>query len=405
MIFVAIFFVSPLKAIAAKEPVIRILIANENKVNFRADGNKLIFVNGISRKQIRTNSIRIIYGDGEVKYSINNRKGEWFDLPRNFNLIIQNNDKRGIWFKNRRYAGQLRVSLINKKIQVINFLKLEKYLKSVVSSEMPKEFPLPALQAQAIAARTYALKSLGKNKLFDVKSTQSSQVYLGIEAESSKTNKAVISTRSLALFYNEKLINAVFHSSSGGRTEDSGEVWKYQLPYLKSVVDYDQDSTNYRWSVKFKSRELMNLFPELGGVNGLQVIDKSNSNRVLKAEIYGPNGKQLISGKDLRKKLKLLSTKFDIDLKFNELDKEIKFNNINYTDNKSSLLFMNKKDDDFFFEPLPMLPKDHFLLFKGYGAGHGVGMSQWGAKGMAEKGASFRKILKHFYSGVEIKSY
>ena len=403
--FVAIFFVSPLKAIAAKEPVVRILIGNEYKANFRADEDKSIFVNGISRNQIRVNSIRLIYSNGEVKYSINNRKGEWLELPGNFNLIIQNNDKRGIWFKNRRYAGQLRVSLRNEKIQVINFLRLEKYLKSVVGSEMPKEFPLAALQAQAISARTYALQLLGKNKLFDVQSTQASQVYLGLEAETSKTNRAVRSTRSLALFYNEKLINAVFHSSSGGMTEDSGEVWKYQLPYLKSVVDYDQDSTKYRWSVKFSSRELVSLFPELGGVNGLQVIDKSNTKRVLKAIVYGPNGNQIFSGKDLRKKLKLLSTKFDIDLKFNKLDKEIKFNNINYNDDKSSLIFKNKKDDDFSLKPLPMVPKDHFLLFNGYGAGHGVGMSQWGAKGMAEKGASFREILKHFYSGVEIKSY
>ena len=110
---------------------------------------------------------------------------------------------------------------------------------------MPKEFPLAALQAQAIAARTYVLKLLGKNKVFDIHSTQANQVYLGIEAETAKINRAVRSTSSLALFFQNRLIDAVFHSSSGGRTENSGQVWKYQLPFLKSVIDYDQNSKKY----------------------------------------------------------------------------------------------------------------------------------------------------------------
>ena len=190
---------------------------------------------------------------------------------KNFNLIIKNNDNRGIWYKNRRYAGELRVLLNDEKLNIINHLKLEKYLKSVVGSEMPKEFPLAALQAQAIAARTYALKLLGKNELFDIHSTQASQVYLGLESETAKINRAVRSTSSLALFYENKLIDAVFHSSSGGRTENSGQVWKYQLPYLISVIDYDQNSTKYRWLKNLVSAELDKIFPDLGGLNSIQI--------------------------------------------------------------------------------------------------------------------------------------
>lgn len=166
IIFIAIFFISPLKVIAAKEPIIRVLIGEENKARFRADGSKSIFVQGISSKQRPIKSINIVYGDDTASYSINNNLNSWFELPENFNLIIKNNDDRGIWFKNRRYAGELRVLLNDQKLQIINYLKLEKYLKSVVGSEMPKEFPLAALQAQAIAARTYALKLLGKNEVF-----------------------------------------------------------------------------------------------------------------------------------------------------------------------------------------------------------------------------------------------
>jgi len=393
IIFIAIFFISPLKVIAAKEPVIRVLIGEENKARFRADGSKSIFVQGISSKQRPIKSINIVYGNGTATYSINNNLNSWFELPENFNLIIKNNDDRGIWYKNRRYAGELRVLLNDQKLQIINYLKLEKYLKSVVGSEMPKEFPLAALQAQAIAARTYALKLLGKNEVFDIHSTQASQVYLGLEAETAKINRAVRSTSSLALFYENKLIEAVFHSSSGGRTENSGQVWKYQLPYLRSVIDYDQNSTKYRWSKKISSSELDKIFSDIGGLNSIQITKKSNSDRVLVIKLYGPKGTKNISGKNLRKNLKLLSNKFDVNLKFNHINLENKLNSDNKVVGNSAL------------EPLPKIPKDYFLLVKGYGAGHGVGMSQWGAKAMAERGANFRKILRHYYTGVQIKAY
>ena len=400
IIFVAIFFISPLKAATAKEPVIRVLIGHENKARFRADGLKSIFVRGISSNQKRIKSLDIIYSDSKVKYSINNNLNSWFELPKNFNLIIKNNDQRGIWFKNRRYSGELRVSLNDQNLQIINYLKLEKYLKSVVGSEMPKGFPLAALQAQAIAARTYALKFLGKNELFDIHSTQASQVYLGLESETAKINRAVRSTSSLALFYEDKLIDAVFHSSSGGRTENSGNVWKYQFPYLISVVDYDQNSTKYRWLKKFNSAELRKIFSDLGGLSSIQIIERSNSGRVLNIRLVGPVGNKIITGENLRKRLQLLSTKFELDLKF---QKDNKLNKINYYNDKNNLV--NNKFNDLAPYPVPVIPKVYFLFVKGFGAGHGVGMSQWGAKAMAEKGASFRKILKHYYTGVQIKTY
>ncbi len=380
LIFITIFFISPLQAIAAKEPIMRILIGKENKARFRADSQERFLVQGISSEHKRIKSINLFYENNKIKYAINNTN-KWFQLPNDFNLVFRSSDKRGIWFKNRRYAGELRVSLNDNKLNIINYLKLEKYLESVVGSEMPKEFPLAALQAQAIAARTYALKLLDNNKSFDLHSTQSSQVYLGLESETAKTSRAVRSTKSLVLFYQNKLINAVFHSSSGGRTENSGQVWKYQLPYLKSVIDYDQNSTNYRWMNTFNSSELYKVFPDLGGINSIQIIEKSNTNRVLKVRLHGNNGNKIISGKDLREKLQLLSTKFEVDLKFNQIV------------------------DESPHQTLPLIPKNYVLLVKGYGAGHGVGMSQWGAKALADRGSSFREILKHYYTGVQIKTY
>ena len=387
----AIFLISPLTSTAAKEPIIRVFISNENNARFRADSVEDIFVQGVSDKHSKIKSFDLIYKNNKVKYSINNLN-KWFELPKNFNIIIRNNDTRGIWYKNRRYSGELRVSLQDEKLYIINYLKLEKYLRSVVGGEMPKEFPLAALQAQAIAARTYALKLLDKNKLFDINSTQASQVYIGLESEAEKTNRAVLSTSKLALFYNDELIDAVFHSSSGGRTENSGQVWKYQLPYLKSVVDYDQNSTKYRWRNEFSSTELEKIFYDLGEINSIQVIDKSSTDRVLKVRLYGTNGDKTISGKKLREKLQLPSTKFKFYLKF-------------ISNNEDNKFFENKIFDDFVPQGLPSIPTDYFLIVKGFGAGHGVGMSQWGAKTMAERGSNFRQILKHYYTGVQIKTY
>ena len=391
-------FSTPLKNSAYTESIIRVLILNDVKASIRADAFKSLYIKGVPIQKRRIKSIKIIHSKGQSKYSIDNTNEKVFTLPENFNLIIKNNDNRGIWLKNRRYAGELRVSIKNNKLQVINHIEIDKYLESVVGSEMPKEFPLAALQAQAVASRTYAMQLIDKKKNFDVKATEDSQVYLGLESETPITRKAVRSTKSLVMLYQDKLINAVFHSSSGGRTEASGNVWKYQFPYLISVIDYDQKSPKYIWSKKFSSSILDDIFNKLGGLNSIQIIKKSKSNRVLKLLIYGPKGKEIISGKTFRKNLDLQSTKFELDLIDVSNGKEIYETDLSFNLDKDL-------DEDLKPQPLPLMVNDYVLSVKGLGAGHGVGMSQWGAKSMAEKGASFRKILRHYYRGVKISSY
>ena len=155
---------------------------------------------------------------------------------------------------------------------VVNVIGIEKYLGSVVGSEMPAKWPLEALKAQAIASRTYALKQKG-NDLFDIDSTQKHQVYNGLESRTHKTTKAVRSTRSLVLVHDNKLINALFHSSSGGMTENSQDVWKNKYPYLSSVKDFDKNNPKFRWQKKFSNNELTNLFPKTGGLKNIEILD------------------------------------------------------------------------------------------------------------------------------------
>ena len=121
----------------------------------------------------------------------------------------------------------------------------------------------------------------------------------------------------------------------------------------------------------------------------------------MKIKLIGPNGTEIISGKSLREKLRLLSTKFEVDFKFSTKQSNEK----NSYNDKINLGYDNKIVNVLSPHPVPLIPKDYFLLVRGYGFGHGVGMSQWGAKAMAERGSSFRSILKHYYTGVKIKTY
>ena len=146
-----------------------------------------------------------------ILIKINKKK---YDLESNQQFQIRSSDGRGIWVGQKRFSGKLNLFVLDTEILVVNVLEIEKYLSSVVGSEMPAKWPIEALKAQAIASRTYALKQKGNN-LFDIDSTQKNQVYNGLESRTYKTIRAVKSTRSLVLTYKNKLINSLFHSSSG----------------------------------------------------------------------------------------------------------------------------------------------------------------------------------------------
>ena len=156
-------------------------------------------------------------------------------------------------------------------------------------------------------------------------------------------------------------------------TENSQDVWKNQYPYLSSVKDFDKNNPKLRWQKKFSNKELNNLFPKIGGLENIEILDITNTGRVKNLKLFGAYGSDVISGVDLRKRLRLKSN--FVRFKFFEEG----------SNNK--------------------LPIKKGLIVLGQGSGHGVGMSQWGAKYMASKGQKAEKILKHFYRGVQIKPF
>ena len=247
---------------------------------------------------------------------------------------------------------------------VIN-IGLTEYLVGVVAGEMPASFPIEALKAQAVVARTYTMKSLQiGRKLTDSTSTQ---VYKDnnqlrnlwgndYDRYYQRIYDAVTSTDNICVYYNGDYIDAVYHSTSNGYTEDAVNVWGNRIPYLQTVAStWDQNVSSY---LKIITKEESDIISILGldNLNEIQILERNNSGRVEKVQI----GNKIFSGVELRNMLGLRSTDFEI----------IKDNNI------------------------------ITITTKGYG--HGVGMSQYGAKGMAEQGYSYREILNHYYTNVNI---
>jgi stage II sporulation protein D len=299
--------------------------------------------------------------------------------------------------KQRGYRGRLQVLVGGSGLRAINHVGLESYLPSVVGSEMPTSWPQAALRAQAVAARTYALRQRKPADPFDLSATVSSQVYKGVDAETPSTREAVLSTRGQVLMYGSSLANAVFHSSSGGATENSGDLWSQQLPYLVSVPDFDQASPVQAWQQRLEPEQLQQAFAEIGGAQRIDVLSTTSTGRVRQARVSGPSGTLVVSGAQLRSRLGLKSTMVRFELAASELA-------------ASELAAL---------PPLPLLPEQYevggfqpqvqlplpSLLAVGRGYGHGVGMSQWGALGLAQRGQSYDQILRHYYRGTELRPY
>jgi stage II sporulation protein D len=274
---------------------------------------------------------------------------------------------------------------------------LETYLTSVVGSEMPASWPQEALRAQAVAARTYALKARKPAALFDLQATTASQVYKGVEAETDSTRAAVEGTRGLVLTYDDALIDAVFHSSSAGSaTESSGQLWPRQLPYLVSVPDFDRDSPVREWRQPLDAALLSRAFPELESVTAIEVLSTTATGRVRQARVVGPTGALLLSGAQLRSRLGLKSTW----VRFALLP-------IPAAVEEPAAAALLPPPLPALTLPAPTSPTTEVLqlVALGRGYGHGIGMSQWGALGLARQGESYAAILRHYYRGTQLRPY
>ncbi len=225
--------------IGLSEGVKKTYVGSSQNASFRdANTGKLLFIS----RSFFPYSIKAYGNSIAIKV-----KGKYYDCSTNA-VFIQNPESKGfLATKKRWYRGDIVIYNIQGTLTVVNSLPLEEYLMGVVPSEMPPKWNMEAHKAQAIAARSYALANLNKrgSKGYDLKDTPHDQAYGGASSETPQTTRAVLSTRGEVLTYDNKIIPAYYHASSGGKTNSAGEVWMKDLPYIQSVNGYD-------WGIKKK---------------------------------------------------------------------------------------------------------------------------------------------------------
>ena len=289
-------------------------------------------------------------------------------------------------------------------VYLVNHLNMEEYLYGVIAAEMPSKFPIEALKAQAVIARTYAEKFRGKHKAwgYDVCDAQHCQVYGGVKSERERTNSAAEATQGLVLEYHGKPIEAVFSSNCGGSTQSSKEAGWWDTPYLQPVSDYKNmragefepynfslllqypqeayskyfnnvSKSNFRW-VRYVEepilRQVIARKKDIGKIKEIIILGRGRSGYVNKVKIVGTKGNLILTRENQIKKYLALgmlrSTYFTVEPSF---------------ENETLKAF----------------------IFYGGGWGHGVGLCQTGAGGRAESGQDFKTILHHYYTNIKIQ--
>ncbi len=270
----------------------------------------------------------------------------------------------------RTYGGFLWIYGRAGHLMAVNHIGLDRYLYGVLPREISPRWPEQVMMAQAVAARTYALYHMIKREadLYDVFSTTSSQVYGGRDAEHPAARRTVDATRGMIMTHNSRIVLALYHANSGGRTERSEDVWGSPLPYLQSVEDtFSRGKPGFSWEARLRDDTVCKKMTDFGipldSITDIRPVERAATGRIIKLEIVAPDGSFYLSGNSFRLIVgpgKVKSTNFEVTRR-----------------------------------------KDAFV-FAGRGYGHGVGMSQWGAREMAKQGRTCREILQHYYRGVDI---
>ena len=344
-----------------------------------------------------------------------------------------------------RYRGNIEVAIDkeHRKLNVINIIGIEEYLYGVLKKEISPSWPSEALKAQAVAARTFAIFNMNKyiDKGYNICASTNSQAYGGVNHEDPLTNKAVDETRGIIMVYKGEPINAVYHSDSGGYTENSENVWGSFLPYLRSVKSKFEEKVSppyHTWSYSINEKDLTEKLQKQGhkinSIVSIEPVKKSETGRASELVFTADNNKVInMKTNDFRSLIGvdlIRSTFFNIEVigkesnitEYTEDKKEIE----DKEEQKESIKeILEQKKDWTIKELLELMKKNKkereeekeekvlkaeivksdtplTFIFSGSGNGHGVGMSQWGAYGMTLQGSRYQDILKYYYQGINI---
>ncbi len=271
----------------------------------------------------------------------------------------------------RSYRGEVELrKRKNGRILVINDLDIEDYLRGVIGAEIPSDWEDEALKAQAVASRTYALyqKKASGSRAYDLVATVDGQVYAGRSGERETTVRAVRETEGIIITYGGEAIPAFYHSSCGGHTESAWELWGIDAPYLRGVDCDCQEISKYgtwekRLSTASAAAALRRQGYHLSGITSVEIDGITTAGRVKQVAIRYAGGIERIPAEQLRAAVgysAIPSVFFEIEMEGGE------------------------------------------IVISGRGLGHGVGLCQWGARVMAQRGYAYKAILQHYYPGTTL---
>lgn len=377
-------------------------------------------INNFSDLKIVLPDKNISVSDGSKIIFLFNMKADLYVYkanPSDYPLGINSKHYRGM-FEFRRQQ--------NSDMTAINVVSLEEYLYGVVPAEMPASWNIEALKAQAVVSRTYAAKNIGRygSYGFDLTDDVYSQVYKGYDGENPLTNKAVDETKGIVAIYQGSLIDALFHSHSGGYTEDNNNYFSADVPYLKGVEDkyvFGYNSADDSWTVTCTKEqikdELLKRGQNIGDVQDVKVTDKSWTGRAITVTIYGTNGTYTLSKGQIRSFFGTKSTmltitgngsdEFDAFAQSASADSiKISLKNINIASANGIFKFSGNTiyviGQNGATQINPTTTASNVYTINGSGYGHGVGLSQYGARGLADHGYNYIAILKYYYKGIDI---
>ena len=268
----------------------------------------------------------------------------------------------------RSYRGGLLLRAAKGGVSAVNVLDLEDYLRGVVPAEMPSSWPQEALKSQAVVARTYAAAHIDPASYYDLCATDSCQVYGGLARETASTDAAISATRAQVVSYAGAAARTYFSSDSGGYTASSLEAWGQGLPYLNARPDGFSQGPNSHWTLSLPLSRVAEIAGRygvrVGALSSLNIATVSPSGRATAVVLSGASGSKTLSGADAGGFVRSLGA-------------------------KSSRVNFSGSDP---------------LIVSGAGAGHGVGLSQWGAAGMAGQGWNYLQIMGFYYAGASISS-
>ena len=333
----------------------------------------------------------------------------------------------------QEYRGTLKLYLTNdgKSLTVVNRVPMEYYVNSVLGPKSSPIWPDEAIKAQAVAVRSLAwyYKHHPESRLFDVRAVEPETFYGGIRNENKNITKVAAQTVGQVLYFNGSPAMTYTCESSGGRTVSAAEILQTDIPYLQAVDDYDTDCPSFTWEKKIEAVTISRLLEQgghkLGRLRGYRISgsekpdprDRYPSGRVKAITWQGELGSATITGQELADMLALSSNWFDVyitDPVPQKLDVPIE-NGYGIEVGRKQIPIEIRGREEKSWQSV--IPGYHFLegsaeetiLFKGKGIGRGLGLSKWGAKGMADTASEnaenyYKTILQHYYPGTELVS-